>query len=135
MGNLKNFENMLKYIENEKQDISDDDFENLNLCLKLLYSNKITIKWDTSIDNLSEVLGIDIDNNKESFKGIREGIEVMISWIAKNFEALFSCKMSEDIIYDKILITFLYAKLKSGLVLEINSKGINDYLKNVLNKK
>ena len=43
--------------------------------------------------------------------------------------------MSEDIIYDKILITFLYAKLKSGLVLEINSKGINDYLKKVLNKK
>ena len=135
MGNLKNFENMLKYIENEKKDISDDDFENLNLCLKLLYSNKITIKWDTSIDNLSEVLGIDIDNNKESFKGIREGIEVMISEIAKIAEALFSCKMSEDIIYDKILITFLYAKLKSGLVLEINSKGINDYLKNVLNKK
>ena len=135
MGNLKNFENMLKYVEYEKQDISDDDFENLNLCLKLLYTNKITIKWDTSLDNLSEVLDIDIDNNKESFKGIREGIEVMISEIAKISEALFSCKMSEDIIYDKILITFLYAKLKSGLVLEINSKGINDYLKKVLNKK
>ena len=47
-------------------------------------------------------------------------------------ETTFSCKMSEDIIYDKILFTLLVAEYKSGVALEINPKGIKDYLKAIL---
>ena len=44
-------------------------------------------------------------------------------------------KIFEDINFNKIMVTLLFAKFKSGFVLEINSKGISKFLKNLINKK
>lgn len=44
-------------------------------------------------------------------------------------------KIFEDINFNKIMVTLLFAKFKSGFFLEINSKGISEFLKNLINKK
>ena len=140
-GNLKNIENWLKTIENEKKDNKDQKFIGiLSSYAKTLNSNEIKMKWHTSLDKfdiLKIILkerGLDIDSANDSIKNLWKKFEETINMIVQISEASFSCKISEDIIYDKILITLLYTNLKSGFVLEINTKGINEYLKNVINK-
>ena len=73
-----------------------------------------------------------LDGLNDSYKNFKKEIEGSIIMFANILEDSFSCKMSEDMVYDKILITLLFAQFKSGFVLEVNTKGINENLKNLI---
>ena len=145
-GNIKNYENFVNMYQNEKKN-KDKDLEELIhgfvICVNLLLSNIIKIKWDISIDQLYDLIeysfkkkyNFDNDKLNEIFESVKQKFEKAINMFAQNLESLLSLKISEDIIYDKILVTILFPNFKSGYVLEITSQGINDYLKNVLNNK
>ena len=145
-GNIKNYENIDKINEIDKKNI-DNNLKELiygfNFCANLLLSNMIKFKWDISLDQLNDLMkyafkkeyNYDDDKINENFEEFKRYFEKMISMFAQNFETSLSLKMSEDIIYDKILVTLLFSNFKSGYVLEITSQGINDYLKNILDNK
>ena len=141
-GNLGNLESQLKTFIQEKKDIIKNESDNIDFLdfVRLLSSNKAKIKWDISLDKLNDSLKfIFLRENKDSpnkineaYKSIKEKIEGNIKKFFHILETTFSCKLSEDIIYDKILFTLLVAEYKSGVALEINPKGIKDYLKAIL---
>ena len=67
-------------------------------------------KWEISKDKLMDSLKIlykkeVFDGFNKTYKSIKEGIEGIIIMLANVLETSFSCKMSGDKIYDKILIT------------------------------
>ena len=141
-GYLKDIENRIKITE--KENIIDNKLKELfNDYIdfaKLLCSNNLKFKWEISKDKIMDLLKIlytkeDFDGFNETYKSIKEEVEGIIIMLANVLETSFSCEMSEDLIYDKILITLLFTQFKSGFVLEINSKGINEYLKSLINKK
>ena len=141
-GNLGNLESRLEAFKQEKKDIIKNESDNIDFLdfVRLLSSNKAKIKWDISLDKLKDSLKLilcrenkDSPNEiNEAYKSIKEEIEGNIKKFFHILETTFSCKLSEDIIYDKILFTFLFAEYKSGLALELKSKGIKDYLKAIL---
>ena len=105
------------------------------LFLKLMVANNLKFKWDIQFEKifaLFEEEGL-IKEIKSYYNNYKEKVEgEIVNVIAPTLENSFSTKMSEDIAYDQILITLFFAKYKSGFVLDIKSKGINDYLKKLI---
>ena len=140
-GYLKDIENWIINAEKEKEDVvGDESIDGFIYLAKLFLSNNLKFKWEISKDKIMDSLKIlytkeDFDGFNETYKSIKEEVEGIIIMLANVLETSFSCEMSEDLIYDKILITLLFTQFKSGFVLEINSKGINEYLKSLINKK
>ena len=143
-GYLKDIENWIINAEKEKENgVDNESKETIDVFIylaKLLLSNNLKFKWEISKDKIMDSLKIlytkeDFDGFNETYKSIKEEVEGIIIMLANVLETSFSCEMSEDLIYDKILITLLFTQFKSGFVLEINSKGINEYLKSLINKK
>ena len=130
-GGFKNLEILLQFFKQKKESNAQD----FMLFLKLLDANNVKFKWDIQFEKIFEIFE-EIKKNeiKSYYNNYKEKIEgVIVNMIAPILENSFYTKMSEDIIYDKILITLHLAKLKCGLVLDIKSKGINDYLKKLRN--
>jgi hypothetical protein len=107
--------------------------ENALKCLILL--KNIKFNWDISQDKFFAFL------KENSKKKLEDTIQMTIGFLQQvvipylmNF-GLGLDKIFEDINFNKIMVTLLFAKFKSGFVLEINSKGISEFLKNLINKK
>ena len=105
------------------------------LFLKLMVANNLKFKQDIQFEKIFDLFEEEglIKEIKSYYNNYKEKVEgEIVNVIAPTLENSFSTKMSEDIAYDQILITLFFTKYKSGFVLDIKSKGINDYLKKLI---
>ena len=133
-GSFNNLENSLKSFMQSKIDIKKNNknfIENALKCLILL--KNIKFNWDISQDKFFAFLK---ENSKKKLEDTIQMTIGSLQQVVIPYLMNFGLdKIFEDINFNKIMVTLLFAKFKSGFVLEINSKGISEFLKNLINKK
>ena len=112
----------------------DEDLNKFIILIKILNASNTKFIWNIQFGKIFEFFMEKKERLEAYYINFKKKIErEIIKVIAQSLENSFSCKMSEDIIYDNILFTFYNSRVKSGFGIEIKSKGINDYLKKLKN--
>ena len=126
-GNFKNLENSLTSFKQQNLKGPKDMHEVINKIIKSLMINKnMKFKFDPSKEKLFDFIKLFSEeklNKWLSFSKwiIKYGIDIINQMFFSSFE--------KELNYNKIFITLLDSKLKSGFALKINSKGINNFMK------
>ena len=117
-----------------KIDLEKNEKNFIEKALKFLLFNKnVKFNLDISQDKLFNFLN---EKLKQNFEDIVKMIMIFLQDVVINYLINYGfSNIYEDINFKKILVTLLFAKFKSGFVLEINTKGINELLKNLINEK
>jgi len=133
-GSCNNLENSLISFLQSKIDLEKNEKNFIEKALKFLLFNKnVKFNLDISQDKLFNFLN---EKLKQNFEDIVKMIMIFLQDVVINYLINYGfSNIYEDINFKKILVTLLFAKFKSGFVLEINTKGINELLKNLINEK
>ena len=128
---LDNINNSFKSLQQKKDDKKNKKYINL---VEFLMLNKTTkLNMNISKDKIINLLkeSNSFENSKKSFNEYKKLLKSFITnFIYPGFFQKFN--LAKNLNFDKILIVLLFGKFKSGLALQINSKGINDYLKGII---
>ena len=128
--NLKNLENSL--ISLKQSNIEEKEKNKIYEFIVFLLLFKVTnCKIDISSEKILEYFKLKKIFEDIPFKKCKDFI--------KDFIIPFAAQLSfynlyENFNFNKIIVTLLFGKFKSGFVLEINTKGINEYLKEIETK-
>lgn len=125
-GNFKNIDNSLKLLEQQKEDgCLKAIIHTLKSIIHALMTNNImSFKFDISKDKLIGFLKLTSAETLDQFvTNIKMLMKIGISFLNSFFFYMFEKELN----YDKILFTIMSSKYKSGFVLTINSKGINNF--------
>ena len=128
--NLKNLENSL--ISLKQSNIEEKEKNKIYEFIVFLLLFKVTnFKIDISSEKILEYFKLKKIFEDIPFKKCKDFI--------KDFIIPFAAQLSfynlhENLNFNKIIVTLLFGKFKSGFVLEINTKGINEYLKEIETK-
>ena len=128
---LDNIDNSFKSLQQKKDDKKNKKY--INLVEFLMLNKKTKLNMDISKDKIINLLkeSNSFENSKKSFNEYKELLKSFITnYIYQGFFQKFN--LAKNLNFDKILIVLLFGKFKSGLALQINSKGINDYLKGII---
>ena len=136
-GRFKNCESLLQTLKQLTKEVIEEDIiiKIFIIMIKLFNSSNAKFILDIQFDKIFKLL---IEDKKENLKAYYNNFKEKIEGVFANFfapflEKSFSCKMSEDLVYDNILFTIFFGKFKYGVGVEIKSKGINDCLKELIN--
>ena len=126
-GNFKNLENSFASFKQQKLKGPKDMHDVINKIMITLMTNKnMKFKFDASKEKIFDFIKLFSEKKLNSclsfIKGmIKIGIDIPKQMFFYTFE--------KELNYNKIFITLLDSKLKSGFALKINSKGINNFMK------
>ena len=134
-GSFNNFKKLLLDIQ-KNNDMASGDKQFLAIVYKILIiliMAKLKLKLKNKNEIISEIFEL-TDEDKKFKNELNRGfiaIKEIIQKFLKQIKNIFGEEICNKINYNKILITFLYAKFELGLSLEICSTGFNNYLKNI----
>ena len=126
--NFKNFENSIALFEKQKFNIKKNEKDLIYLMnfLNIFKNTKISLNFD--INSFFKLLNTGKEKiNDKKFSEMRNAFKsfLMFKWFGE---------IEEGVNFNKILITLLFAKFKSGFVLEVNTKGIKEFVTEIKNK-
>ena len=128
--NLKNLENSL--ISLKQSNIEEKEKNKIyEFIVFLLLFKDTNFKIDISSEKILEYFKLKKIFEDIPFKKCKDFIKDFIIPFAAQFSFY---NLHENFIFNKIIVTLLFGKFKSGFVLEINTKGINEYLKEIETK-
>ena len=128
--NLKNLENSL--ISLKQSNIEEKEKNKIYEFIVFLLLFKVTnCKIDISSEKILEYFKLKKIFEDIPFKKCEDFIKDFIIPFAAQFSFY---NLHENLNFNKIIVTLLFGKFKSGFVLEINTKGINEYLKEIETK-
>ena len=127
-GEFSDLDNSLKEFNQKKININEQEKKFIENVLNFLIihgnsSFKLNISQDKLSNFFKENLGQKLEHFIQTIISFLENV-VIISLKTYGFKTIY-----EDIDFNKILVTLLFAKFKSGFILELNTKGISDFLK------
>ena len=126
-GNFKNLENSFASFKQQKLKGPKDMHDVINkIMITLMINKNMKFKFDASKEKIFDFIKLFSEKKLNSclsfIKGmIKIGIDIPKQMFFYTFE--------KELNYNKIFITLLDSKLKSGFALKINSKGINNFMK------
>ena len=125
--NLKNLENSL--ISLKQSNIEEKEKNKIHEFIVFLLLFKDTnFKIDISSEKILEYFKLKKIFEDIPFKKCKDFIKDFIIPFAAQFSFY---NLYENLNFNKVIVTLLFGKFKSGFVLEINTKGINEYLKEI----
>ena len=128
--NLKNLENSL--ISLKQSNIEEKEKNKIyEFIVFLLLFKDTNFKIDISSEKILEYFKLKKIFEDIPFKKCKDFIKDFIIPFAAQFSFY---NLYENLNFNKIIVTLLFGKFKSGFVLEINTKGINEYLKEIETK-
>ena len=128
--NLKNLENSL--ISLKQSNIEEKEKNKIyEFIVFLLLFKDSNFKIDISSEKILEYFKLKKIFEDIPFKKCKDFIKDFIIPFAAKFSFY---NLYENLNFNKVIVTLLFGKFKSGFVLEINTKGINEYLKEIETK-
>ena len=127
-GNFRDIKNSLLLLNEKNVEMKKLNKQQMINLMKFLTDLKdIKFNLDLSQDNILEHLKFCDEFKKQLnelfIKVKKDYLKIFLSFVSNFYKEKFN-KLS----YDKILVTFLVSKFKSGFALELNIPGLNNYL-------